>query len=43
MTRMLWLVPATMILCFTAHAQDVPEWDIPGGFSLPIGGTYRSF
>jgi opacity protein-like surface antigen len=33
MTRMLWLVPAMMFLCVTAHAQDVPVWDISGGFS----------
>jgi hypothetical protein len=33
MKRIMWLVPAIMMLCMTAHAQNVPEWDISGGFS----------
>jgi len=33
MKRMMWIVPAILLLCVTAHAQDVPQWDISGGFS----------
>jgi hypothetical protein len=33
MKRMMCLVPAIILLCLTARAQNVPEWDISGGFS----------
>jgi opacity protein-like surface antigen len=33
MKRMVWLVPAIILVCMTARAQNVPEWDISGGFS----------
>ena len=33
MKRLMWIVPAIFVLCLTAQAQDVPAWDISGGFS----------
>ena len=42
MKRVLWLVPALMLFCATAKAQDVPAWEIYGGYTYAranLGGT----
>ena len=33
MKRMLWIIPAIVVLCVTTHAQAYSEWDIAGGYS----------
>jgi hypothetical protein len=42
MKRLLWLVPAILIFCVAAKAQDVPAWDVYGGYTFVranLGGT----
>ena|ERR1700690_3896569 len=33
MKRVLWLVPAILLLSLTAKAQDTPQWEVSGGYS----------
>jgi opacity protein-like surface antigen len=33
MKRVMWLLPAVLVLCAAAQAQDVPRVEISGGFS----------
>lgn len=33
MKRMMWTIPAILLMCMTAHAQNVPAWELSGGFS----------
>ena len=33
MKRAIWLIPAILLLSFTARAQDTPAWEIAGGYS----------
>ena len=33
MKRVIWLVPAILLLSITARAQDTPAWEISGGYS----------
>jgi hypothetical protein len=33
MKRVIWIIPAILMLSFTARAQETPAWDISGGFS----------
>jgi opacity protein-like surface antigen len=42
MKRVLWLVPAILLVCVTSQAQGTPQWDIYGGYSYVranLGGT----
>lgn len=39
MKRVLWLVPAILLLSLTAKAQDTPQWEISGGYSY-LGANY---
>jgi hypothetical protein len=33
MKRVMWLVPAILFFCVSAKAQDVPAWELQGGYS----------
>ena len=33
MKRALWLFPAVFVLCATAQAQEIPAWELSGGYS----------
>ena len=33
MRRLLWLVPAVLFFYFPASAQEIPEWELSGGYS----------
>jgi Outer membrane protein beta-barrel domain len=33
MKRVLWLIPAILFLGITAQAQDIPAWELSGGYS----------
>ena len=33
MKRVLWLIPAILFLGITAQAQDIPSWELSGGYS----------
>lgn len=33
MKRVIWLVPAILLFCVTAQAQETPAWEIFGGYS----------
>jgi opacity protein-like surface antigen len=33
MKRVLWIVPAILMLCVSARAQETPVWEIGGGYS----------
>src|SRR6266849_4510185 len=33
MKRVIWLIPAVLLLCRTAPAQETPAWELSGGFS----------
>jgi Outer membrane protein beta-barrel domain len=33
MKRMMWTIPAILLMCMTAYAQNVPAWELSGGFS----------
>jgi outer membrane protein with beta-barrel domain len=33
MKRVIWIIPAILVLSFTARAQETPAWDVSGGFS----------
>jgi hypothetical protein len=33
LSRMMWIVPAIVVLCMTTHAQAYSEWDVAGNFS----------
>lgn len=33
MKRMLWVVPAILAFCMTAHAQVTPQWELFGGYT----------
>lgn len=38
MKRLVWLVPAILLFCFTnAQAQETPAWEIAGGYSYLDG------
>jgi opacity protein-like surface antigen len=48
MKRILWLVPAILLVCATARAQETqtPDWELAGGFSyarMNLSGTSSSF
>lgn len=46
MKRMLWIVPAILVLSMTAHGQYVPDWEIFGGYSYlraNVNGSGSSF
>jgi len=46
MKRVLWLVPAILLISFTAKAQNTPQWEIAGGYSFlnaNMGGPGPSF
>lgn len=33
MKRFVWLIPAMFLFCLTAKAQDIPAWEVSGGYS----------
>jgi outer membrane protein with beta-barrel domain len=33
MKRVIWIIPAILLLSFTARAQETPSWEISGGYS----------
>jgi hypothetical protein len=33
MKRTLWLIPLVLVLCATARAQEIPSWELSGGYS----------
>jgi opacity protein-like surface antigen len=33
MKRVLWIIPAILVLCVSARAQETPAWEIGGGYS----------
>ena len=33
MKRAIWLIPVILLACMSAKAQEVPAWDISGGYS----------
>ena len=42
MKRVLWLVPAILLFCVSAKAQETPAWEIYGGYTFVranLGGT----
>jgi Outer membrane protein beta-barrel domain len=42
MKRLLWIVPAILIFCVSAKAQNVPAWEVYGGYTYMranLGGT----
>jgi len=44
MKRLIWLIPAVLVFCISnAQAQDVPAWEITGGYSYldaNLNGTH---
>lgn len=46
MKRIFWILPAVLILCANARAQQTPQWEISGGYSYlraNIDGSGSSF
>ena len=33
MKRVIWIIPAILLLCISARAQETPAWEISGGYS----------
>jgi opacity protein-like surface antigen len=33
MKRVLWILPAVLLMCISARAQETPAWEIGGGYS----------
>src|ERR1700683_90284 len=33
MKRVIWVIPALLLFSLTARAQDVPAWELSGGYS----------
>jgi hypothetical protein len=44
MKRVMWLIPAVLLFCAAAKAQDTPAWEVYGGYSyLRANVTGTSF
>ncbi len=42
MKKVMWILPAILLLSMTAHAQETPSWEVAGGFSYlkaDLGGS----
>jgi opacity protein-like surface antigen len=43
MKRVIWLIPAILLLSMTTRAQDIPAWELSGGYSYlnaNLNGTH---
>ncbi len=39
MKRFIWLIPALLLLCATARAQETPAWELGGNYSYLLANT----